>query len=61
MAKKIVEYRNLNGSFKSEDEFLKIAGVKNIFVNKIKSMIIINETKHTPEIDTDNNDRIVDF
>ena len=61
MAKKIVEYRNLNGSFKSEDEFLKIAGVKNIFVNKIKSMIIINETEHTPEIDTDNTDRIVDF
>ena len=61
MAKKLVEYRNLNGSFKSDAEFLEVAGVKNIFAEKIKPMIIIGKIKPIIEEDNNSQDRIVDF
>ena len=61
MAKKIVEYRNLNGLFSSDAEFLKAAGVKNIFINKIKPMIIIGKDKPIVDENDNNQGRIVDF
>ena len=57
----LVEYRNLNGSFKSDAEFLEVAGVKNIFAEKIKPMIIIGKIKPIIEEDNNSQDRIVDF
>lgn len=61
LAKKIIEYRNTNGLFKSVDDFLKVANVKEHFIPKIKSMIIIGK----PKTQNDNNDedlgRIIDF
>ena len=62
-AKKIVEYRNTNGNFKTSDEFLKVANVKEHFVQKIKEMIEVKEP--SPEgqkngYDSDNG-RVVDF
>lgn len=61
-AKKVVEYRNKNGLFKSEDEFIKIAGVKPHFVDKIKSMILIGKSQTTTDKDNDDGSgRIVDF
>jgi len=44
MAKKIVEYRNLNGFFKSKDEFINISGVKEHFKSKISSMITVEKS-----------------
>lgn len=61
MAKKLVEYRNLNGLFKSDVEFLEAAGVKNIFSDKIKTMIIIGKPQSTIDEDNNSQDRIVDF
>ncbi len=61
MAKKIVEYRDLNGLFKSEDEFIQVANVKEHFVSKIRSKIIIGK-KIEQSIDDDYSEgRIVDF
>lgn len=60
-AKKIVEYRNLNGLFQSEEDFIKAAGVKEHFIPKIKTMIIVGKTQDTPEFNDDNEGRIVDF
>lgn len=61
MAKKIIEYRNANGLFTSEDDFIKVANVKEHFIPKIKQMIVIGK----PEPPKNNNDedqgRIVDF
>lgn len=61
-AKKIVEYRDLNGLFKNEEDFFTVANVKAHFVQKIKPMIIIG--KPSPKSDNDNgdsNERVVDF
>lgn len=60
-AKKIVEYRNLNGPFKSEDAFIKAAKVKEHFSLKIKSMIVIGASKDFDEANSDNEGRIVDL
>lgn len=60
LAKKIVEYRDLNGFFKNEDDFFKVANVKEHFVSKIKSMIDVKE----PEIRKGNDDdegRVIDI
>lgn len=61
-AKKIVEYRDLNGLFKSEDDFFAVANVKDHFVKKIKSMIIIGKPSDKPISDDGYSDgRVVDF
>ncbi len=60
-AKKLIEYRDTNGLFKSDDDFIQAAEVKEHFVAKIKSRIIIGE----PPNEDDNNEhfegRVVDF
>lgn len=61
MAKKIVEYRDANGFFKNDEEFLKVANVKEHFVSKIKIMIKFG-SRPSPKDDDDNDEgRIVDF
>lgn len=61
MAKKIVEYRDANGFFKTVDDFLKVANVKEHFISKIKSAIVIGEPP-APKNDDDNDEgRIIDF
>lgn len=61
MAKKIVEYRDLNGLFKNEDEFISVANVKEHFVDNIKAKIIIGK-KIEESVDDDYSEgRIVDF
>lgn len=39
IAKKIVEHRNINGFFKTKEDFINISGVKEHFKEKILSMI----------------------
>lgn len=59
-AKKVIEYRNKEGYFKSIDEFIDIAGVKSHFVSPIKEIIII-DTPKTDQIKQNTNERIVDL
>jgi hypothetical protein len=62
-AKKIVEHRNINGDFKSSDDFIKVAEVKEHFVAKIKDMIEIKDSttnEHKNGYDSDGG-RVVDF
>ena len=60
-AKKLIEYRNTNGLFKSVEDFISVANVKPHFASQIKSMIVAN-TPQTNNIDEDNNEgRIIDF
>ena len=47
MAKRIVEYRNIKGFFKSKDEFLDITGVKSHFRNKISEIITVKKSSFT--------------
>ncbi|MBE7712274.1 MAG: helix-hairpin-helix domain-containing protein [Cyanobacteria bacterium SIG26] len=61
IAKKIIEYRNKNRSFKSEEEFIEVLGAKPHFVTKIKSMIYLGDVNRTESNDDDNQGRIVDF
>ncbi len=61
MAKKIVEYRDANGLFKSVDDFLKVADVKEHFVPKIKSMIIIGQPQAPKDNDDEDYGRVIDF
>ena len=44
IAKKIVEYRDKNGFFKTKDDFCKIAGLKEHFTEQIKEMITVDKT-----------------
>lgn len=60
LAKKIVEYRNLNGMFKSVEDFIQAAKVKPHFVDKIRSMVIIG-VKSDKDDDDHFEGRIVDF
>ncbi len=63
-AKKIVEHRNLNGIFKNDDEFIKVCDVKEHFIPKIKSMIIVQKPKTEPEVNgykCEDTGRIIDF
>lgn len=62
MAKKIVEFRDKQGFFTSEEDFLKQANVKEHFVEKIKSLIIIKQPEQTKHNDDDEEQgRIVDL
>lgn len=61
-AKKLVEYRNLNGLFNSVGEFIKVSGVKEHFIPEIESMIEICQSENLPESNIDDSDgRIVDL
>lgn len=61
-AKKVIEYRNTKGLFKTKEDFMKIAGVKEYFVSKISSMIEIKEIEKIANASEDENDsRIVDL
>jgi DNA uptake protein ComE-like DNA-binding protein len=59
-AKKIVEHRDLNGLFKTADEFFEVANVKEHFVQKIKPMIVLGKPS-TNICDENSEGRIVDF
>lgn len=62
MAKKIVEYRNINGTFKSVDDFIKVANVKEHFVEKIKKMINLSVPAEKKDSGNDDDSgRIVDI
>lgn len=61
-AKKVIEYRNTKGLFKTKEDFIKFAGVKDYFVSKIDSMIEIKEIEKSPNVCEDEDDsRIVDL
>lgn len=60
-AKKIVEYRNLNGLFKNEDEFLKALQVKEYFIPKIKKMIVVKIDDKPQKDNNYEEGRIVDL
>lgn len=61
-AKKIVEYRNLNGDFKSVDEFIAVANVKEHFIPKIKEMVEVGFSQnYDPSANDYEEGRIVDF
>lgn len=61
-AKKVIEYRNTKGFFKTKEEFIKIAGVQDYFVSKIDSLIEINKLENLSNNFQDTEDiRIVDF
>lgn len=62
IAKKIVEFRDKQGYFTSEEDFLKQANVKEHFVEKIKSMIIVKQPEQTkPNDNNEDQGRIVDL
>lgn len=61
LAKKIVEYRDTNGLFKSVDDFLKVAEVKEHFVPKIKSMIVVGQPQAPKDNDDEDFGRVIDF
>lgn len=61
-AKKVIEYRNTKGYFKTKEEFIKFTGVKDYFVSKIDSMIEINELeKISNDVEQCEDSRIVDL
>jgi competence ComEA-like helix-hairpin-helix protein len=62
-AKKIIEYRDTNGYFKTVDAFLNVAEVKDYFAEKIKGLIDVSIPKEIEnnDDDGDNGGRIVDF
>ena len=60
-AKKIVEYRDINGVFNSEEDFLRVANVKEHFISKIKSKIIIGKPVENNDNDDYDQGRIIDL
>ena len=60
-AKKIVEYRDINGIFSSEEEFLKATNIKEHFVPKIRSMIIIGKPVEKTDDEDFDQGRIIDL
>lgn len=63
MAKKLVEMRNINGFFRTEDDFIAAAEVKEHFVKQIKNMIIVSKPvdNNSDGDDSYNDGRIVDL
>ena len=63
IAKRVVEYRDLNGGFKSIDEFLQVAEVKEHFIPKIKEMIAIDgaSQNNNSAIEKQNEGRLLDW
>lgn len=61
-AKKIVEYRNKNGFFKTKEDFYQIAGIKDHFIEKIENLITVDKTsKAIVEPRKKITERIVDY
>lgn len=60
-AKKIIEYRDKNGLFKSVDEFIAVAELKQHFVEKIKPMIVAGKPVEEKDNDDYSEGRIVDL
>ena len=60
IAKKLVEHRNLNGDFKSIDEFIELAGVGEHFIPQIKNLAVLSDKPHTPD-DAPNEGRLLDW
>src|SRR5574344_173415 len=62
IAKRIVEVRDTSGFFKSEEEFFKTANLKEYFVEKIKTMIKIEDPSLKKKDGGDDDDgRVVDL
>lgn len=63
IAKKVVEHRDLNGGFKSIDEFLQVAEVKEHFIPKIKEMITLDgaSQNNNSAIEKQNEGRLLDW
>ena len=61
MAKRIIDWRNVNGYFKNDDEFIQIAGIKEHFIKQIKSIIVVSEPELSDDNDDYNEGRIVDI
>lgn len=62
LAKKIVEYRDKNGLFKSVDEFIKVASLKDHFIPSVKKMVQIKSLDNNiSDIYNENDSRIVDL
>ena len=63
MAKRLVDARNLNGYFKTADDFIAAANVKEHFVQQIKSMIIVSNPNLEKSNDNDDfgEGRVVDL
>lgn len=57
-AKKIVDFRNKERNFKSVEDFIEIAGVKEYFAIQIKDLITIENDNNNPSDDTG---RIIDL
>lgn len=60
IAKKIVEHRNLNGPFKTIEEFLEVADVKEHFIPQIKEIITLSDDDNGPG-DAPNEGRLIDW
>jgi len=60
IAKKIVEHRNLNGPFKTVEEFLEVADVKEHFIPQIKEIISLSDNDNGPD-DAPNEGRLIDW
>ena len=60
-AKKIVEHRDKNGLFTTEDDFFAVANVKAHFVQKIKPMIVVGKQVEKVDDDELSDGRVVDF
>lgn len=61
IAKKLVEYRDLNGLFATEDDFINTASVSEQFVQKIKAMITTVSEDSSQSGYDDYEDKAIDF
>lgn len=61
IAKKIVEHRNLNGDFKTIEEFLEVAEVKEHFIPQIKEIITLGGNDDNGPDDAPNEGRLLDW
>ena len=59
-AKKIVEYRNINGLFKTKQDFIQIADAKEHFTQKILDMISLDKPDKEENKNNINSERTVD-
>lgn len=62
IAKKIVEYRDKNGQFNSVDDFIRVANIKEHFVQNVKKMVVVKPSNPPSSDNSDGDDsRIVDL
>lgn len=50
-AKKLIEYRDLNGKFETLDEVLMVVEIKDHFMPKVKEMLVFDDTNTNPQND----------